>query len=87
MNVIKVCVNTYRSPIRVDNFDGHRIEDDVDHELSNDRPILDPPVVLAGGLRLLLDDVDNPLHHFPLKLKVFLKWEYHVSFDENGMYL
>ena len=87
MNVIKVCVNTYRSPVRVDNFDGHRIEDDVDHELSNDRPILDPPVVLAGGLGLLLDDVDNPLHHFPLKLKVFLKWEYHVSFDENGMYL
>ena len=57
----------------MDNFNGHGIEDNVDHELGNDRAVLDPPVILAGGLRLLLDDVDNPLHHFPLKLKVSLK--------------
>ena len=69
----KYVLLTYRSPVRVDNFNGHRVEDDVDHELGDDGPVLDPPVVLAGGLRLLLDGVHNPLHHFPLELKVFLK--------------
>ena len=60
------------SPVCVDDFPGDGVEADCHHQLGEDGPVLYPPLVHAGALRLHLEDVDHPLQNFPLQLKIFL---------------
>ena len=64
---------TYTAPVCVNLFHRNGVEHDADHELGQDATVLDPLVIQAGTLGLLLDNVDYPLHHSSLQLQIFLQ--------------
>ena len=71
--------STHHAPVIVNLVQSHRVEHNAGHYFRQNRPVLDEPVVVRGGL--LVDDAHDPLQHLPLQLQVFLKRKENMNVD------